>query len=625
MSSETEDSDTEIYPYSPYTILNDDGNMIPYSPKITLAAEDFPGKEKNQRYTPPDSHRLIDSKSEDLINKEEIIRSPNTVNYVPGTVSSPRRWLMQPVRADSKLKQKKDTTPIEEISEEVSSSEISPENSVKIVLPPKLHELPKGFSSEFLLEDQAETENISKSPSESISKPSSKSEKTSSTPRTPSRTNKTPRTSDLNAKQKRSVKTPKSNPRLKSPAKNSKKTSPKSPPKSEKTPSAPRTPSRTSKTPRTPDLDSNIKQKRSVKTPNSNPRSKRRTESYNHKAEIPLQYKVEIEDISENDVIPRVSSPRNVKVSVNSRERISVFGNSPDNSQNDDNYVVGGTNHDSNITNLPRNYGNDPEANALTGMDVFNSRERSPTRIETPIELRQPLNTDPLHPFDYDETYMSKIIKKLPNYSSYTPNQLEREWIKYDTLLEKLIDSGIETTRPDPATETLERVFVRYHVEMYKIKKERFIDNATTSIRMWMMIIWVVIELVMCLLLKINFSNYFSFQLSMMKRYDDLLYLLGEKKWMESNKTGIGSPMLQLIFMTTASTIIFALIQVLASGLSPESSSYMTNSVLDIFMGNDRNNNRSGMNVLGELIGNITGGNVEGAIRTFANIFTGQD
>jgi hypothetical protein len=207
---------------------------------------------------------------------------------------------------------------------------------------------------------------------------------------------------------------------------------------------------------------------------------------------------------------------------------------------------------------------------------------------------------------------VDELFSQIPNYSSFNRRELEREWIKYDVLIEKLQESGLSIESPDPNRENIEKVFVRYHTAVYRMKKEHFIEDEITNIRMWMIVIWLIIDLIANFILKINLTGYFAFQMSMMKRYDQLLYILGEKKWVESNRTGIGSPMFRIVFISCFSSIIFLLLRMVMSSLSTESCTTLTNTVLNIFLGNpSTENGASGMRVFTEMVTNATAGNFD--------------
>lgn len=185
-----------------------------------------------------------------------------------------------------------------------------------------------------------------------------------------------------------------------------------------------------------------------------------------------------------------------------------------------------------------------------------------------------------------DGDILKKPGKPVPDYSQYPSDEQARRWGEVISLFGviKRKHPELNVIIPDPEKETLSEAHARYNQVVENIYKNRFVSEKSFEYRMYLILFWVIIEIIMIYILKLP-GGYTTLQLRMMKSYDVLLIQLGEDKWDESGGGKPKDPLMYMLFISVVTALIFGGVRFFAKGLSENAAIKITDVIYNTTLG----------------------------------------
>jgi len=137
-------------------------------------------------------------------------------------------------------------------------------------------------------------------------------------------------------------------------------------------------------------------------------------------------------------------------------------------------------------------------------------------------------------------------MAKVPNYETMSQEEQARRWGEFEIKYNQIAEMGMirHVTMPDRKVENLTQV----HHRFTRYVREIHISKEAARYKIFMQIIWAVIEYVLTEKLMIDCSGFLKIQCSMIKNYDLLLLRLGEESLADYGGGEPTSPWKSLIY-----------------------------------------------------------------------------
>lgn len=220
---------------------------------------------------------------------------------------------------------------------------------------------------------------------------------------------------------------------------------------------------------------------------------------------------------------------------------------------------------------------------------------------------------------------IKKPGKPIPDYSKYPAEEQARRWAEVTALFRIIHKKHPElgVVMPNPEKETLAEAHARYNQVVDNVYKNRFVSEKSFEYRMYIILFWVVIEIVMIYVLKLP-GGYTTLQLRMMKSYDVLLIQLGEDKWEESGGGKPKDPLMSMLFISVVTALIFGAVRFFAKGLSENAAIKITDVIYNTTLGDGVFNGGAGGGEGGGMGGLADVRGIDDVVKLFKNNFAGE-
>ena len=212
------------------------------------------------------------------------------------------------------------------------------------------------------------------------------------------------------------------------------------------------------------------------------------------------------------------------------------------------------------------------------------SFEENPGIDENHNYARQQYGTPEETPMGYEQE-----ISYRPNYSTMSESEKARHYadfrIKFAILRRSFPEYEIPQIDPHENLDIIHSAYERYVRQIH-------VENEADGYKIYLIVLWLGIELVGVKWLKLNFSGYTISQLSAMNKYERLLIELGEKNY--SVVGGEWPVEVRIIMLSLFNGLIFLLVKYLSGWLGEEVAG-VVQTMITGWLGGD-NNNRNNQN-----------------------------
>src|SRR3990167_695131 len=226
---------------------------------------------------------------------------------------------------------------------------------------------------------------------------------------------------------------------------------------------------------------------------------------------------------------------------------------------------------------------------------------------------------------------VANLDGNIPNYSMMPATNQAQMWtefeIKFNIIRERY--ENYEISMPDRNNETLEEVHARYRQLVFHYHRQHFIDNTTNEYKCYLLILWVIIDLILGFLGLCAKGEYVKFQCRMTARYEHYLVMLGEDMW-EAEGGGKMDPWTAMLKMNLWSSLAFVGAGIFAK-FTGGGITIGADHIMDWAFGNKNGSEAEfSANVGGIDIGNAAraftdnGGGLGGLMNGIGNIFSGM-